>query len=464
MRAWRSDSGARTASSLRTPRRSFLLVLLALLIAGLSPAPETLAAPARTTARPSARPGVDTTSDESGFRVRVSETKGGKRAPALPPKPDAVDAPDVPVPPDVPEPPDVNTNEDNGENDLVRFGEDITIPADKVVEGNVVAIGGNVTVLGHVKGDVTSVGGTVEVKGKGVVDGDAVSLGGGVNTTDSASVAGSNVSIGSHRFWHGWGMMPMLGLMGVVGFGTWIVGTLVKLALTIFFAWIALLLWRDGITRAANKLREQFGKSFLWGLLTMAGLLVAIPVGIISLVLLAAIAIVILCITIIGIPVAVLLVIALVLAIIGLLVGVVFLGFLGYVNGLLYLGRRVLGERGRDKSPLIAIGVGLLLIAALSLAGQLAGFAGVILFHPLSIAFGIAARALCFILTVAGLGALWLSFAQGGGLAWRSYNWGPLRPKSSAGPDVPPPPSASPTAPPPTSEAPRPVDGTSDAP
>lgn len=462
MRAWRSDSGARTASSLRTPRR-FLLALLAFLIAGLSPAPEGFAAQARTPARAPARSAPDTTSDESGFRVRVSETKGAPHAPALPSKPDAVDAPDVPVPPDVPDTPDAADSDDNGENDLVRFGEDITIPADKVVEGNVVAIGGNVTVYGRVKGDVTSVGGTVEVKGAGVVEGDAVSLGGGVNTTDSASVSGSNVSIGSHRFWRGWGMMPMLGLMGVVGFGTWLVGTLVKLLLMIFFAWIALLLWKDGITRAATKLREQFGKSFLWGLITMAGLVVAIPVGIISLVLLAAIAVVILCITIIGIPVAVLLVIALVLAIIGLVVGAIFLCFLGYVNGLLYLGRRVLGERGRDKSPLFAIGLGLVLIAGLRLAGQLASFAGVILFHPLGIAFGIAAGALAFILTVAGLGALWLSFAQGGGLSWRSYNWGPLR-RTPAAAEAPPPMSPPPSATPPNAEAPRPVGGTSDAP
>ncbi|HEU4764421.1 MAG TPA: hypothetical protein VFT93_02080, partial [Candidatus Eisenbacteria bacterium] len=60
MRAWRSDSGARTASSLRTPRR-FLLALLALLIAGLAPAPEALAAPAKTAVTKSApRPPADT--------------------------------------------------------------------------------------------------------------------------------------------------------------------------------------------------------------------------------------------------------------------------------------------------------------------------------------------------------------------------------------------------------------------
>jgi hypothetical protein len=253
--------------------------------------------------------------------------------------------------------------------------------------------------------------------------------------------------------------------MGVPVFGAWLVGTLVKLILTLFFAWLALLLWKDGIVRASTLMRDRFGKSFVVGLLTMAGLVVAIPVGIISLVLLAAIAIVILCITIIGIPVALLLVIALVLAIVGLVVGAIFLMFLGYVNGLLYLGRRVLGERGRDKSPILAIGVGMVLILLLKLMGQIASFAGVMLFHPLSIAFGIAAGALAFILTVAGLGALWLSFAQGGGLAWRSYNWGPLRrgPSSADVPPVAPPPGVA-TPPPPTAQAPPPVDGTSDAP
>ena len=176
----------------------------------------------------------------------------------------------------------------------------------------------------------------------------------------------------------------------------------------------------------------------------------------------------ILCITIIGIPVALLLVIALVLAIVGLVVGAIFLGFLGYINGVLYLGRRVLGERGRDKSPLIAILVGLGLILALKVAGHLAGFGGLMLFHPLSVAFGVAAGFLAFILTVAGLGAIWLSFVQGGGLAWRtSYNWGPLR-RGPAPADVPPAAApagaAAPVPPPPTSEPPPPVSGSSDAP
>jgi hypothetical protein len=232
------------------------------------------------------------------------------------------------------------------------------------------------------------------------------------------------------RFWRGSNMLPMLGMVGAVGLGAWLASTLIKLALTLFFAWIALLLWKDGILRASSKLSEQFGKSFLWGLVTMAGLVVAIPVGIIALVVLCVIAVVILCITIIGIPVALLLVIALVLAIIGLIVGVIFAVFLGYLNGVHYLGRRILGPRtDRYASPLWAIAVGMAVIMVLGLAGHLAEFVGLMIFHPLSIAFGIAARALSFILTVAGLGAVWLSFVQGGGLSWSSYNWGPRRNK-----------------------------------
>lgn len=431
MRAWRSDSRARTASSLRAPRRFNLLALVLILVTAGWNVGAVLAAPAR----PAARPAADTTREESGFKVRVVEESKGRRAARTPAARDesavpeaAPEPPDVPDSPDVPEPPD--TGEDSDSNDLVRFGEDITIPAGKVVEGNVVAMGGDVTVLGRVKGDVVAVGGGVEVRGSGAIEGDAVSLGGGVATSDSASVAGSNVSIGTMRFWRGSNMLPMLGMVGAVGFGAWLASTLIKLALTLFFAWLALLLWKDGILRASSKLSEQFGKSFLWGLVTMAGLVVAIPVGIIALVVLCVIAVVILCITIIGIPVALLLVIALVLAIIGLIVGVIFAVFLGYLNGVHYLGRRILGARtDRYASPLWAIAVGMALIMVLGLAGHLAEFVGLMVFHPLSIAFGIAARALSFILTVAGLGAVWLSFVQGGGLSWSSYNWGPRRSK-----------------------------------
>jgi len=403
-----------------------------------------------------AQAGDSTAVDDGGFNVRVVEEKSGKagkvsripKAPEPPATPGESDAPEVPEPPDL---------DSSNANDLVRFGEDIEIAADKVVEGDVVAIGGNITVYGRVRGDAVAVGGAVRVKGAGAVEGDAVSMGGGVSTTDSASVGGSNVSIGKWNFGgHGWNMLPALGMFGALGFGMWMISTFVEILLTLFFSWIALLLLRDRILRAGEVLASRFGRSFLYGLFAWAGLVLAVPVGIVTLVVAGAIAVVILCVTIIGIPLALLLVVALVLAIIGLLVAVVLAAFLGYVNGAMYLGRRVLGSRfGAATKPIVAILAGLLIVAVIEGLGELLGAAGVFLFHPFSIAFGIAAGAMTFILTTAGLGAyvgsrFGVEVVVGDDVKGaRTYNWGPGSAGSSstggpAGPVAPPTPGEPP--------------------
>ena len=148
-----------------------------------------------------------------------------------------------------------------------------------------------------------------------------------------------------------------------------------------------------------------------------------------ALILVDAIAVVILCITIIGIPLALLLVVALVLAIISLIVGVAFAIFLGYANGAMYLGRRILaGRTDGEPKPLLAILVGFVAVALIAAAGKLIGFIGFFAFHPLGIAFAIAAGALSFILTTAGLGAMWVSRLRGDGPSpWHAGtpNWGP---------------------------------------
>ncbi len=416
-----------------------------------------------------------------GFHVRVSEEGGSAlrtrraaeraqrdaesarreaeriRQEALPKPPDAPDAPDVP---------DVNIDLDSNDNNLVRFGEDITIPADKVIDGDVVAIGGDVTVYGRVKGDCVSVGGTVNVVDNGVVEGDAVSMGGGVATSDSASVGGSNVSLGSpftrtHGFW------PMIGFFGLMGTGAWIFGTIVKLALTLLFAWVALLLARERIVYAVQTMYDRFGRSFLWGLAGFAASAVALPTAIVLIILVGAIAIAILAITIIGIPVAILLLIALILGIIGLVVGLVVAIGLGYLNGAMFLGQRVLGRTTvNGRKPLVAILVGTALLAVLTAAGKLVSFAGLMVFHPIAIALGIASGALCAIVTIAGFGAIIMTrFVAGphGEGAARAAWWPPSRPAPApaAAPGVVAEPSAA--APPPASTAPA-EGGTSDAP
>ncbi len=411
----------------------------------------------------------DTTTGDGGFTVRVKEegatskvgaaervrraVEQAKEARRAREEARASGVPEPPVPPDKPDKPDVpdKVDFDTSDNDVVRFGEDITIPEDKVIDGDVVAIGGSVTVLGRVKGDCVAIGGAVRVKGKGVVEGDATSMGGGVTTSDSGTVAGSNVSLGafsldsSERFW------PMVGLFGAVGTGIWLLTTLIKLGLTIFFAWLALLFARDRITHAVDMMTQRFGKSFLWGLLGWAAMVVAIPTGIVLLVLVGAIAIAILAITIIGIPLAILLAVALVLGIVGICVGALVAVFIGFLIGAMYLGQRILGKNAAlGRKPILSILVGLALVFVLNLVGHLLQLVGLFVFHPIAIALGIAAGALAAIVTTSGFGAMLLTrFAAGPrGAGATSPQWWP---------------SSGPTPAPPATAAP-PVGGSSDAP
>lgn len=459
MRAWRCDGWTRIARDL-TPLR-FALSLLVLAAILVIPAG---AAVAQTKAA------ADSASaDESGIVVRVREegtsrtttierarekaAKAAERATEM-----AVRAqhgiPEPPEPPAIPEIPDFDHSEGN---DLVRFGEDIEIPEGRVIEGDVVAVGGSVTVLGRVKGDCVAVGGTVHIKGKGVVEGDAVSLGGGVQTSDSASVGGSDVSVGKFDFGRMGKMMPAVGAVGILGLGGWLIEFLVGVLITIFVAWLSLLLFRDRLEYAASRIHERFGMSFLKGLLGWVALVLAVPVGIIALILTGVIAIVILCITIIGIPVAILLVVALVLGVIGIVAGAIYAAFLGYITGAMFLGRRILGNRVLGK-PLLAILAGVLLIGVLDFAGELIGTISFFAFHPVGMAFGFAAALLGFIVATAGLGTMIsVRFGKEGASSYSAAagQWGTTPP--------PPPTHAAAPAPQHPTVTPPP-DGSSDAP
>jgi hypothetical protein len=476
MRAWRFDRWTRIARDPMTRRLVLPLLLLAAFVAGWG-----------AVALAQSKSAADSAADESGIVVKVRESesdreaiararekvaqaelkaeKAAERAAALaersrakvppPPPPGTVTPPDIP---DVPDVPDFAHSEGN---DLVRFGEDIVIPEGRTIEGDVVAVGGSITVLGRVKGDCVAVGGMVRIQGKGAVEGDAVSLGGGVVTSDSATVGGSDVSVGKFDFGHMNHAWPMMGAMGVFGTGMWLVQALVGLAITLFLAWISMLLLGSRLENAAQIVQDRFGRSFLTGLLGWALLVLAVPVGVIALILAGVIAIVILCITIIGIPVAILLLVGLVLAIVALVVGVVYAGFLGYLTGTMYLGRRLLGNRVAA-NPLYAIAAGVLLIAVLRFVGKIIGLASFFVFHPVGLAFGFAAGLLAFIVATAGLGAMMsgrfvVSMRPG---ATGYAQWG----SATAPPPPPPPPPPAPAPGPTGPTVAPPPDGSSDAP
>ncbi len=447
---------SRSESTIGTKARPWIVAVsfLALLCAALliqPPEARGATSPAKSRAKAAADSAARAESRDEGISVRVIDgekgvttgrtrvsRKAASRAETGTEDGEETDTPDTPDAPDAPH------HGDGHDNDLVRFGQDIEIPADKVIDGSVVAMGGSITVLGRVKGDCTAVGGSVSLRDSAVVEGSAVSVGGSTTVSDNARVMGDNVSVGG---WHAHGMLPFMGLVGLGAALAGIFGTISQILLTILLAWLCLLVVRERMQHAVDRMGIEFGKSFLWGLVAWMAMIVVIP----AIVIVGAIAMVILVITIIGIPVAILLAIAMVFALIAALLGIFVFAFLGYVNGAMYLGRKVMARRrpGVPVSPIRAVIVGAAVILGLKLVGHLLGFLGLVLVMPIGIALGIASVVLGLVFTTAGMGSMVLTrFAKG-----------PL-----TQPVAPAAPGAGWYSPPPAPSAPSPEGGTSDAP
>jgi hypothetical protein len=235
------------------------------------------------------------------------------------------------------------------------------------VRGDVFSYGGDVIVLptGHVTGSVVALNGSVRFEGEGgVVDGDMRAVAGAVN----AAAPGAPASAMMHNaaLALGWaGVVLVIGI-GVLVFGGRALETIGAVA------------------------DQQFGRSFLTGVLATLAIAPVLAVGIIGLVL-----------TIIGILLVPFAIVAYVLAV----VGIVTLGFVAVVRmmGGALSGRREIGGRGASLRALV---VGTVVFGALWLLMAVASGAPVV---------GPAVRVVVFGLTWAaatlGLGATVLSRA-----------------------------------------------------
>jgi len=77
----------------------------------------------------------------------------------------------------------------------VVFGHSLNVGADETVD-KAVAIGGSVTIAGHVRRDAVAIGGSVTLQPGARVEGDAVAIGGAVSVAEGATLEGDNVSLG----------------------------------------------------------------------------------------------------------------------------------------------------------------------------------------------------------------------------------------------------------------------------
>jgi len=191
-----------------------------------------------------------------------------------------------------------------GSGDIVQMFQDVHVPKDMVVDGDVVSIFGSVDVQGRVAGQVVAVFGNVTAADSSHIGGDVVTVGGQLRTAPTAEIQGQSVSA------------P---IFGPPRMARWLPGA-AMIASVFFFALLGALLallFPDRLVRVANTISRRTFLSFLLGLLAFP----ALPV-----------LLVVLCITVVGIPVAVLLLVLFPVAM-----------FVGYVASCVLVGARLSG-------------------------------------------------------------------------------------------------------------------------
>ena len=234
----------------------------------------------------------------------------------------------------------------------VQVGRDIVIPAETLtkgdvvavfgdievlgeVHGDVVAVGGSISIHGPVKGDVISVGGTVRLANNAVIEGEVTAIGGGVDQEPSSRVMGGihSVNLGAlvtkPRFLSGLSLLRWRSPRASFGYLLYVVG-LYALAL------LVLALAPSHVANVAEAFDTQWRRALLLGLIAI------LLIGPIAL----AVAI-----TIIGIPLVPVIVFAFVVA-----------KILGYVAFVSYLGRRIAGS-DRDFHHLAELAIGVVVLA-----------------------------------------------------------------------------------------------------
>ena len=260
-------------------------------------------------------------SPESAAKLEPMRPVRRRGAPMPPSAPKAPKTPETPSAPETPNPPEPPISLGKSGN-IMRVGSDIHIETDQVVVGDVMAVGGDITVDGHVEGDVVAMGGDVYVNNGGKVDGDVVCMGGELHEQDGAVIGGQRVTASRHSR-HVRGMRHITTDDGEPhGIG----GSIVWLIITLGVGWAFAGLAPGRTGRSLEVLKREPGTSFVTGILAA---MLTVP-SIVALCMLVAL----LCITIIGIPLA-----------IGALFGYfAFLGVLwmwGFVIGAAAIGERL---------------------------------------------------------------------------------------------------------------------------
>ena len=239
--------------------------------------------------------------------------------------------------------------------DIVKFGSDVVVEEDEKIDGDVVAVGGSIEIKGTVTGDVVAIGGDVDIFSTGVIEGDAVSIGGDVIKRGEAVVQGEKVSVGFFRgtpfkFPFMTTHFPMFPPFGLPAWAFFV--RILKILFFIFLGIVVISILPKNVEKVKKKLKHDFLKSGLVGLLAE---ILVLPIFIL------------LIITIIGIPVALLVEPLLILAAV----------ILGYTGVCLFVGEKIQEHTSlKPDTKIMILVMGILAVELVPLAARVLGIFG----------------------------------------------------------------------------------------
>jgi hypothetical protein len=250
--------------------------------------------------------------------------------------------------------------------DRVRFGGNVEVRADEVISGDVVAIGGNVSVDGEVTGDVVAIGGNLALGSTADVAGDVVVVGGNLQRDPGARVRGQvqEVGFGNIPWPRGIGRDVISELPRGVPFGRSfgslfaLLSTVTRIAILGILVSIVLLFGRGYVEQIGVRAAEEPLKAGLVGLLIQ---LLFVPVLVAT--------IVVMVVTIIGIPLLVLIPFA--------LVAFALLFLIGFTAVVYDVGRLATSRFGwQGQNPYLVAFAGIVMVLLPVVIGRLVGFGG----------------------------------------------------------------------------------------
>lgn len=179
--------------------------------------------------------------------------------------------------------------------DIVRLGEDVEVAGDEIVRGDVVVLGGDVTVEGKVVGDVVVIGGDALLVSGAEINGDVVVLGGVLDEEPEVLIHGESVELKDLSF-------SFDGLSRLFGPRTKFLGFFVvpvQFFVSVLLSLLIVLFLKERVVRIQDHLQRSFLKNLGAGfLICFLGMFVV------------SFLLFVLVITLIGIPLALLLVVS----------------------------------------------------------------------------------------------------------------------------------------------------------